>query len=171
MDDATAEAASAAFDMAVMRLRKLLTVPEAVVIEDGKMGLDPDRVWLDLWAFDRDVDALRPLLRHAEDDGAVAAIGERRLALYRGPFLDHEEPQRWLLAARERTRQRFLRSLSDAGSYWERRERWSEAATLYERGLEIRSPRTSTADSSAVILPSGILPRPRELFSAVGRCC
>ena len=136
-DDATADAASAALDMAVMRLRKLLAVPEAIVIEDGKIGLDPARVWLDLWAFDRDVDALQPLLRHADDDAAVAAIGERMLALYRGPFLDNEEPQRWLLAARERTRQRFLRSLSDAGSYWERRERWSEAATLYERGLDI----------------------------------
>jgi DNA-binding SARP family transcriptional activator len=136
-NDATADAASAALDMAVMRLRKLLAVPEAVVIEDGKIGLDPERVWLDLWAFDRDVDALQPLLRRADDDAAIAAIGERMLALYRGAFLENEEPQRWLLAARERTRQRFLRSLSDAGRYWERRERWSDAATLYERGLDI----------------------------------
>jgi LuxR family maltose regulon positive regulatory protein len=134
--DAAAEAANAAFDMAVMRLRKLLGVPEAIVIEDGKMGLDPHRVWLDLWAFDRDVDALQPLLRNTDDDAAIAAIGERMLALYRGPFMDNEEPQRWLLAARERTRQRFLRSVSDAGRYWERRERWPEAAGLYERGLE-----------------------------------
>ena len=136
-DDAAADAAGAALDMAVMRLRKLLAVPEAVVIEDGKIGLDPARVWLDLWAFDRDVDSLQRLVRHAENDAAVAAIGERMLALYHGPFLENEEPQRWLLAARERTRQRFLRSLLDAGSYWERRERWSVAAALYERGLDI----------------------------------
>jgi LuxR family maltose regulon positive regulatory protein len=136
-DNATAEAASAAFDMAVMRLRKLLAVPEAIVVEDGKIGLDPARVWLDLWAFDCDVDALQPLLRRADNDATVATIGERMLALYRGPFLDNEEPQRWLLAARERTRQRFLRSLFDAGRYWEQRERWPEAAALYERGLDI----------------------------------
>jgi two-component SAPR family response regulator len=135
-DDAAAESASAALDMAIMRLRKLLAVPEAVVIEDGKIGLDPRHVWLDLWAFDRDVDALQPLIRKS-DDAPVAAIGQRMLALYRGPFLDNEDAQPWLLAARERTRQRFMRSLSDAGRYWERHEQWSEAAALYERGLEV----------------------------------
>jgi len=135
--DAAAEDASAALDMAIMRLRKLLAAPEAIVIEDGKIGLDTRRVWLDSWAFDRDVDALLPLSRGANNDAAVAAISERILALYRGPFLDNEEAQGWLLAARERTRQRFMRSLSDAGRYWERREQWSAAAALFERGLEI----------------------------------
>lgn len=135
--DAAAEDASAALDMAIMRLRKLLSAPEAIVIEDGKIGLDTRRVWLDSWAFDRDVDALLPLSRDTNNDAAVAAISERILALYRGPFLDNEEAQGWLLAARERTRQRFMRSLSDAGRYWERREQWSAAAALFERGLEI----------------------------------
>jgi DNA-binding SARP family transcriptional activator len=135
-EDAAAEAVGASLDMAIMRLRKLLATPRAVVIEDSKIGLDPQRVWLDLWAFDRDVDALQPLLRNP-DDTAVALVCERMLALYRGPFLDNEEPQPWLLAVRERARQRFLRSLSDAGRYWERRERWSESAALYERGLDV----------------------------------
>jgi DNA-binding SARP family transcriptional activator len=135
-EDAAADAVGASLDMAIMRLRKLLATPKAVVIEDSKIGLDPQRVWLDLWAFDREVDALQPLLR-STDDAAVALVCERMLALYRGPFLDNEEPQRWLLAVRERARQRFLRSLSDAGRYWERRERWSEAAALCERGLDV----------------------------------
>jgi len=135
--DASADAATAALGMTVMRLRKLLSTPEAVMIEDGKIGLDPQCVWLDLWAFDRDVDALQPLLRMSGTERAVAETGERLLARYRGPFLDHEDPQRWLLAARERARARFLRSLADAGRYWEQRQHWSVAAALYERGLEV----------------------------------
>jgi DNA-binding SARP family transcriptional activator len=139
-DDAPPDAAVAALDMAIMRLRKLLDASEAIVIEGGKIGLDAQYVWLDLWAFDRDVDALLPLSREPPADAVdtkVAAIGQRLLTLYRGPFMENEEAQRWLLAARERTRQRFLRSLSDAGRYWERREQWSEAAALYERGLDV----------------------------------
>jgi DNA-binding SARP family transcriptional activator len=135
--DASAEAASAALGMAVMRLRKLLSTPQAVVLEDGKIGLDPQYVWLDLWAFDREVDALHPLLRAQAAENVVAAICERVLALYRGPFLDHESPQRWLVATRERARARFLRTLTDAGRYWEQRGRWPVAAALYERGLEV----------------------------------
>ena len=123
--------------MAVMRLRKLFATPQAVVLEDGKIGLDPQYVWLDLWAFDREVDALHPLLRAQPAEHLVAAIGEHVLALLPRPFLDHESPQRWLLATRERARARFLRTLTDAGRYWEQCGRWPDAAALYERGLDV----------------------------------
>jgi LuxR family maltose regulon positive regulatory protein len=166
--DASAEAASAALGMAVMRLRKRVGTPDAVVIEDGKIGLDPQFVWLDLWAFDRDVGALQPLLRTAGTEREVAEIGERLLALYRGPFLDHEDPQRWLLSARERARARFVRSLADVGRYWENRERWSAAAVLYERGLEV--------DALAEELYRGLIrchlaqQRPAEVARTFQRC-
>ncbi|MGH8851671.1 MAG: hypothetical protein ACREYD_11810, partial [Casimicrobiaceae bacterium] len=62
-----------------------------MVIEDGKIGLDPQFVWLDLRAFDRDVDALQPLLRMPGLEHGVAEIGERLLARYRSPLLDHED--------------------------------------------------------------------------------
>jgi DNA-binding SARP family transcriptional activator len=95
-------------------------------------------VWVDVWAFDRDVEALQGRLHVANPDATqIAALGERLLARYRGAFLENEEPRRWLLAARDRWRNRFLRSLSDAGRYWERQQRWGEAIALYERGIEV----------------------------------
>jgi DNA-binding SARP family transcriptional activator len=135
--DADPAAASAALDMAISRLRKLLASPEAITIEDGKVGLDPTRVWLDVWTFDQAVDALQEEMCGACVDHAVSALANKLLALYRGPFLESEPPQPWLLPARDRWRNRFLRSLSDAGSHWEARQRWSEAAVLYERGIEV----------------------------------
>ena len=135
------DAAAAALDMAVSRLRKLLALPNAIRIEDGKIGFDPDQVWVDVWAFDRDVEALQSALRSAGagNDDEVAKLGQRLLSGYRGAFLENEEPQRWMLAARDRWRSRFLRSLTDAGRYWERHERWSEAIELYERGIEVET--------------------------------
>jgi LuxR family maltose regulon positive regulatory protein len=131
--------ANAALDMAISRLRKLLALPEAIRIEEGKVGLSEAHVYVDLWAFDRDVEALQATLRSVGeiDDVLVASLGQRLLATYRGAFLDNEEPKRWLLAARDRWRSRFLRSLADAGRHWERRDRWGEAIELYERGIEV----------------------------------
>ena len=135
------DAAAAALDMAVSRLRKLLALPNVIRIEDGKIGFDPDQVWVDVWAFDRDVEALQSALRSAGagNDDEVAKLGQRLLSGYRGAFLENEEPQRWMLAARDRWRSRFLCSLTDAGRYWERHERWSEAIELYERGIEVET--------------------------------
>ena len=137
--DADSAAAAATLDVVISRLRKLLGVPEAIRIDEGKIGLDPDRVWLDVWAFDRDVEALQSALQQHDpqpDASAVDGIGERLLARYRGPFLGSEDPQRWSLAARDRWQNRFRRSLADAGRYWEQRGDWPRAIALYERALE-----------------------------------
>jgi len=134
--DAESAAASAALDVLVSRLRKLLGEVEAVRIDEGKVGLDASRVWLDVWAFDRDVEALQSALRAQADDSVIDDLGRRLLARYRGPFLGSEDPQRWSLAARERWQNRFRRSLADAGQRWEERGDWSRAIALYERALD-----------------------------------
>jgi two-component SAPR family response regulator len=131
------DAEPAALDMTIMRLRKLLGVPEAVVIEDGKVGLNPDCVWVDLWAFERAVDALVARLRTKADDDAIGVLADRVLELYQGSFLDHEQPHTWLLYARDRARSRFLRSVADVARQWEGRDRWPDAVALYERALEV----------------------------------
>jgi LuxR family transcriptional regulator, maltose regulon positive regulatory protein len=131
------DTAAVALDKTISRLRKMLA-PNAIRVEDGRFGLDPDRVWVDVWAFDRDVEALQTALRSpGAGDDDVAKLGQRVLSGYRGAFLENEEPQRWMLAARDRWRSRFLRSLADAGRYWERDKRWSQALELYERGIEV----------------------------------
>jgi LuxR family transcriptional regulator, maltose regulon positive regulatory protein len=134
--DAEPEAAGASLDSTVSRLRKLLGDADSIRIEEGKVGFDPARVWLDVWAFDRDVEALQSAMRAETNATVVDDIGQRLLARYRGPFLGSEEPQRWSLVARDRWQNRFRRSLADAGRYWEQRAVWSTAITLYERALE-----------------------------------
>ncbi len=131
------EPSAAALDMAILRLRKLLGVPEAIVIEAGKVGLHPGCVWIDLWSFDRAVDELAAGLRGRQDDHAIACLADRVLDLYRGGFLEHEHAHPWLLSARDRARSRFLRSVSDLARHWESRNLWARAVQSYERGLEI----------------------------------
>jgi DNA-binding SARP family transcriptional activator len=135
--DADPDAASAALEMAISRLRKLLGDARALVIEDGRLGLDPARVWVDVWAFDAAVDELQRELRGTARAHVIDTLADRVLRLYRGPFLENETPQRWVLPARDRWRNRFLRTVADTGAHWERLERWPQAARLYERGIEV----------------------------------
>lgn len=134
--DAEPAAAAAALDTAVSRLRKLVAEPDAIRIEEGKVSLNDACVWVDVWAFDRDVEALQAALRGQANDAAIEAIGVRLLARYKGPFLGSEDPTRGTLAARERWQNRFRRSLADAGRHWEQRGEWQRAITLYERVLD-----------------------------------
>ena len=120
----------------------------AIAKADRAAGRNPHRGWQG--AARRGASLGRRLgLRSRRRDAAGAAArcqsrcnrscAPRRtpFARYRGAFLENEEPRRWLLAARDRWRNRFLRSLSDAGRYWERHERWSDAIAMYERGIEV----------------------------------
>lgn len=133
--DAAPDAAIASLDVLVSRARKLLDDAGAIRVDDGRIGFDPSRVWLDVWAFDRDVEALQQALGSASA-ASVDALATRILAQYRGPFLGSEDPQRWSLPARDRWQNRFRRSLADAGHHAEDRGDGARAIALYERALD-----------------------------------
>ena len=63
----------ASLDMAVSRLRKLLELPDAVLLADGRLSLNPALVWTDVGAFE--------LLADQAAAGAEGAA-ERALALH-----------------------------------------------------------------------------------------
>ncbi|HSN31160.1 MAG TPA: hypothetical protein VLU41_00620, partial [Ideonella sp.] len=88
--DAEGGAARAAFDMAVLRLRKLLGREDAVRLDAGRIGFDTGLVWVDAWAF---------------ASGASDA--------YPGALFGHDAVQPWWAAARERLAQRFLRRVRE----------------------------------------------------------
>lgn len=50
--DADGDAARNALTITLFRLRHLLECQEAVVLSDGRLSLDPQRVWLDTWNFE-----------------------------------------------------------------------------------------------------------------------
>ena len=85
--DAEGDDAKTSFDSNLYRLRKLLDIDGALQLAEGKLSLNPDLVWLDVWAFEAALDA-----------GDVDAA----LALYRGHFLALDAPLPWTLPARDR---------------------------------------------------------------------
>jgi DNA-binding SARP family transcriptional activator len=123
--EADGDAAAASFNMALKRLRELLTHPDAVLLSNRKLTLNPRLCWVDVWAFERGVSKQSTPLQL-----------QRALALYRGPFLGTEETD-WSLSARERLRVKFLGCVQLLGRHFEDRQQWGDAAELYQRGLHV----------------------------------
>jgi len=128
--DAAGDAAQSAFSTTLARLRKLLGDDDTVVVQDGRVSLNPRHCWLDTWTLEAQIAAIE---RAPVTVGAVAPV----LGLYRGAFLEQESDAAWVLPARERLRSRFLRFLTHEARRFGAAGHREQAVTLYLQGLEI----------------------------------
>jgi LuxR family maltose regulon positive regulatory protein len=131
--DSEGDAAYHALESTLYRLRQLLGARDLVRMEGGKVSLNRDQLWVDMWEFEEE-------LQRAHDPGAngIERIGRLR-RLYQGHFLQHETEKSWVLKARQDLRDRLLRAIRDAARECEHARRWEDAATLYRFGIEIDS--------------------------------
>ena len=128
------DAARNAFDIAAHRLRKLLKSNDAVLASQGRITLNPERVWVDVFELTRLQE-----LDFADEDGA--ALGKLTLQLYQAPLLGDDSTP-WVADARDRLRVVFLRitkkvtdSLAAKGG-WSAVRQFCEAAIAIEPGDE-----------------------------------
>lgn len=120
--DEEGDAANRSMTAALHRLRALLGDSEAVVQQGGMLSLAPDRVWVDVWAFEEQV--------------ARAGEVDRLLSLYRGSFLAEEEGEPWSVMLRERLRGKFIHALVLGTRHLEAVDRCDAAIECYLRGID-----------------------------------
>jgi LuxR family maltose regulon positive regulatory protein len=131
--DSEGDAAYHALESALYRLRQLLGARDAVRMEGGKVSLNRDQLWVDMWEFEEEL--RRP---HDPETNGIERI-DRLRRLYQGHFLQHETEKSWVLEARQDLRDRLLRVIRDAARECEHTRRWEDAATLYQSGIELDS--------------------------------
>ena len=127
------DAAYHALESALYRLRQLLGARDAVRMEGGKVRLDRNQLWVDMWKFEEELQ--RP---HDPETNGIKRIGRLRL-LYQGHFLQHEAERPWVLKARQELRDRMVRAIRDAARECEHARRWEDAANLYRSGIDLDS--------------------------------
>lgn len=119
-----AHSAMRALHTTLFRLRALLQCPQAVVLGGGLVSLDPQRCWVDAWAFERAVEEAR--------DVTTLQWGLRH---YAGPLLpDTVHPL--IVDARERLRRKFFRAALQVGKAYERGADTGSAVDLYQMALD-----------------------------------
>jgi len=137
--DADGDAAAAALEVTLRRLRKLLGRDDAILLEDGRLSLNAGCCWLDTWAFERAVARTERVTSGTPSitDAELAAESERLMSLYPGHFLAGEDEQPWLLGRRQRLASQMFRSLAALGELWEARSAPERAELTYRRGVEL----------------------------------
>lgn len=124
-------------EITLHRLRKLLGDDDAVLLREGRLALNADQCWVDLWAFERAADrAVACLHAPVPDPIEIERASAHALRLFAGPFLAAEEEASWLLPSRDRALSRFQRLIADLGRCHEQSGRWDAAADLYRHGIE-----------------------------------
>jgi DNA-binding SARP family transcriptional activator len=129
--DSEGDAAYHALESALHRLRHLLGARDAVLMEGGKLSLNRDQLWVDMWEFEEELQ-----LSHDPEANGLERIG-RLQRLYQGHFLQHEAEKPWVLKARRDLRDRLLRAIRDGARACEHARRWEDAANLYRDGIEL----------------------------------
>ena len=132
--EAEGDAARNAFDVALHRLRKLMSCDSAVILREGRVSLNPRVCWTDIWEFERVARSLETAARDC--DPCVEQLVERMLKLYRGPFCSSDS-EVWMLGYRERFRMKFQRLACLAGRCLEHAGRFDQAAEIYQRAVEL----------------------------------
>jgi DNA-binding response OmpR family regulator len=137
--DAEGDAAKVSFDSTLHRLRKLIEIDDILVLAEGKLSLDRERCWVDMWAFEDlvtriDSTATQP---QAAGEARHAELARELLRLYAGHFIEKESQEPWAVATRDRLRAKFVRAVVTLGAGLEQRKEWDEAAALYSQALEL----------------------------------
>jgi LuxR family maltose regulon positive regulatory protein len=147
--DSEGDAAYHALESALYRLRQLLGAPSAVSMAGGKLTLDRRQFWVDMWAFEGELQA-----GSAGHRGAGERLARMR-KLYAGHFLAQEAEKPWALEKRQILREKFVHAIRDIAHDYEARRLWQEAAGVYQVGIEV--------DSLAEDLHRGLMTCHREL--------
>ena len=126
--DAEGDAAHTSFRTTLFRLRRSLGSDEAILFHEGRVSLDPCRVWVDTSAF-------RQLSAQGRKEDA-SSLAARAMELYRGDFLTGEE-EHWVLSPRAKLRDRFLRLIVALGGELEKESRWDDACASYRAALDV----------------------------------
>ncbi|HEU5284158.1 MAG TPA: BTAD domain-containing putative transcriptional regulator, partial [Burkholderiales bacterium] len=137
--DAEGDAAKISFDSNLYRLRKLLGVDDLLTLSEGKLSLDRERCWVDVWAVEELIERVEREVRgdRGADGADSGALARELLRLYSGHFLEKESQDAWALAARDRLKAKFLRAVTLLGSSLEAAGQWEQAIALYSQALEL----------------------------------
>jgi len=127
--------ARAALTAALHRLRRLLGNDDAVMLEHGRLSLNPGLVWVDCLAFEQLVDSVGAPAAAALGAPARAAA-ERAQALYGGLFMQGSDDEAWQMVCRARLASKFKRMVTLLAHAAQARGDPANARALLLRGLE-----------------------------------
>lgn len=128
--DSPGDAGHRTLETNLHRLRQLLGTRDAVELKNGRLALNPQKCWVDIWAFERAFNKCGTILTDENSNIAKSSIG-----LYRGTFLP-SCTQTWAASMRDRVQSKFCRLLDRYGNYLEDQGKNTMAIDCYLSALD-----------------------------------
>ena len=132
--EADGDMAHSAFSTTLNRLRNLISIKDAIRLQAGKIALDQNYCWVDVWAFDRTLNEAEALWAKSQKE-EVIALYEKAISTYKGHFLAEETEESWMIPLRERLKNRFLNAILKLGKCREEEGAFEKAIECYKNGL------------------------------------
>ncbi|MGR8999348.1 MAG: hypothetical protein ACU88J_09905 [Gammaproteobacteria bacterium] len=132
--DSEADLAQQTLKTAIFRLRKLIG-KSAVLVSDGRVSLNDNNCWIDVWAFENTLNGLNDVLQQEDNDALINTLSDRLLHFYQGPFLKQVDSSAVTLK-QEQLQNKMVRLLNRLTLYHKKREEHSRISWLLEQGLE-----------------------------------
>jgi DNA-binding SARP family transcriptional activator len=133
------DSAHSTFTTTLLRLRKLLGVPDLLQMGHGRLSLNSRCCWVDAWSFERAVREIAAnwvVLSNIGDNAVQRA--ERALDLYNGSFLPDEDDSEYaIISTRKRLREKHVHLVERLGEIYVAQNKHAEALACFERGLEV----------------------------------
>lgn len=167
--DAESDAAHHALETALYRLRKLLGVKQALILQDGKLRFNSHCCWIDVWYFEELLDRAEDAVRQEASLSDIERLMVELKKLYQGPFLHDSPDQYWLLSSRERIHYRLLSVLSSIGRLCEKNRSPEQAINCYQRIISLNPLAEESYQNLMLCLKS--LGRRAEAMEVYLRCC
>jgi LuxR family maltose regulon positive regulatory protein len=149
--EAEGDMARISFKTNLSRLRKVIG-EKTVEVKDGKVSLNPQCVWLDLWALESLADKVSKLYQkrnQSKSPDEPERLAHLLFDIYRGDFLATDNGP-WLNAPREKFRTKFTKMFERLAEMLTEAAGQEKTAFLYERAIEMGiSPNTIHGLSSS----------------------
>lgn len=120
------------FEVTLSRLRRLLGGESVIIHRAGHLTLSPLQCRVDTQVLERLIEAIP-----AAFDDHGAALCDRAVGLYRGPFLPADTGLAWTVSRREAVQGRLLRVIIAVGLRHEQEGGYEQAAGYYAKGIEV----------------------------------
>ena len=138
--DVDGDVAQRSFDTTLHRLRKMLGDSRVLVLKEGKLSLDGQYCWVDVWSFERLLGQSHRLLTSdstGKQVSSVERLTENLTNLYHDHFLAKENLTSWSVSMHERLRSKYIHHLLEAGRYMEKYGDWEQAMRCYRKGIDV----------------------------------
>jgi LuxR family transcriptional regulator, maltose regulon positive regulatory protein len=155
--DADGDAARRVFDTTLHRLRRLVGDPQALRLADGRLALDRQRCWTDVWEVEGIVKHLLGALEQPASETSreqLVALGDRLCRLYRGPFFAVDRGGQGEVRAR-RIHRETLRALEKVATHWTRAGDAGRARSIEQHLAGLAGAPSGPARPELTPLPPG----------------